>query len=487
MDKSGTTILVVEDESSLREMLEVALKRTGHKARFSATLKSGLSELEKGGIDIVLTDVKLPDGSGLDILARAKTVPERPPVLIMTAFGSTDMAVEAMKLGAFHYLTKPFKLEELNLLIGRALSDAALHKENQTLKKEAKKQFSVESMVGTSKAMKDLQSLIDRVGQTKSNVLVTGESGTGKELIARALHYSGTLRSKPFVTVNCGAIPETLMESEMFGHKRGSFTGAVAEKEGLFHVSDGGSIFLDEVGELPPGIQVKLLRVLQDRSFRPVGGTESTKVDVRVISATNRNLEEMVAKGEFREDLYYRLNVINIQTPALRERKEDVPQLVEHFLTKFSLGMGKNITRVAPAAMDILKEYEFPGNIRELQNILERAVALEGHAEITVESLPPHLKKRKAPGVSIPSLATTGIVTAASSVPQAEDPFQAGPVDLEARVGEIERFYLLKSMDRAKGVKKEAARLLGISFRSFRYRLAKYGMDTGDDGEESKE
>jgi two-component system response regulator PilR (NtrC family) len=492
-------ILVVEDEASMREMLEVALKKSGYSITMVANLKDALAKIQSGLYDLVITDIKLPDGSGLDLIARSKTLPEKPPILLMTAFGSTDMAVEAMKLGAFHYLTKPFKLEELHLLINRALADSALVKENATLKKEMQMPYSVDCMIGKSKSLKQLFSLIERVAETKTNILITGESGTGKELVARAIHYGGPLRSKPFVTINCGAIPENLMESEMFGHKRGSFTGAVVDKEGLFQVADGGTIFLDEVGELPLTIQVKLLRVLQDKSFRPVGGTDNLNVDVRIISATNRNLEDMVAKGEFREDLFYRLNVINIQTPPLRERKEDIPLLVEHFLRKYALGMGKTVKSISQAAMDILKNYEYPGNIRELQNIMERAVALEGRTEISVDSLPPTVKRAmthtsskaqdanavtEVPGAVARSNVASGSV---SGAPALEDsPFEQGCIDLEAKVADFERHYIEKALEKTGGVKKDAAKLLGLTFRSFRYRIAKYKM--GDhDGDDLKD
>jgi two-component system response regulator PilR (NtrC family) len=475
-------ILVVDDEPSMLEMLEVALKKWGYRVKLAKNLKEGIAAVERGRLDLVLTDIKLPDGTGVDILNRVKTLPEHPPVLLMTAFGNTEAAVQAMKHGAFYYVTKPFKLEELKILIERALTDEALKKENETLKTEVKKEFSVNSIVGKTKIMKDLFELIERVAGTKTNVLITGESGTGKELVARAIHYGGPLKNKPFVAVNCGAIPENLIESEMFGHKRGSFTGAVSDKDGLFRVADGGSIFLDEVGELPMSMQVKLLRVLQDRSFRPVGSTENVKVDVRVISATNRNLEEGIVKGTFREDLYYRLNVINIRTPALRERREDIPELIEHFLRKFSLGMGKAISTLSSAAMQAVLSYDFPGNVRELENTMERAVALEGSGEISLESLPPTLQKL----TSRDHKATAAPVANSAQPPKASAiNFEKGAVNLEKIVGEIEKEYILKALEKTGGVKKKAAELLGITFRSIRYRIAKYGIhDVEGDVEE---
>lgn len=479
------SILVVDDESSICEMLEVALKKWGYKSKVARNLREGLAAVERGKVDLVLSDIKLPDGTGVELLHRIKTLPEKPPVLLMTAFGNTENAVEAMKLGAFYYVTKPFKLEELKLLIARALSDETLKKENQVLKTEVKKDFSARSIVGKGKAMSEVFELIDRVSKTKTNVLITGESGTGKELVARAIHYGGVLKNKPFVAVNCGAIPETLIESELFGHKRGSFTGAVADKEGLFQVANEGTIFLDEVGELPMSMQVKLLRVLQDRSFRPVGGTENVKVDVRIISATNRNLEEGISKGTFREDLYYRLNVINIKTPSLRDRKEDIPDLIEHFLLKFSLGMGKNVTRVSDQAMKTLKNYPFPGNVRELENTMERAMALEGGAEISLESLPAGIQKYLNEPEQVP--AQKSKTDAKSTQAEASHGFSKGwedaatalargPVNLEKIVGDLERDYILCALEKSGGVKKRAADLLGITFRSIRYRINKYGI-----------
>jgi two-component system, NtrC family, response regulator PilR len=478
-------VLVVDDEPSMCEMLEVAIKKWGHRVKLTKNLKEAMAAIERGRIDIVLSDIKLPDGTGVELLNRIKTLPEKPPVLLMTAFGNTDAAVQAMKMGAFYYITKPFKLEELKLLLERALEDGNLKKENETLKAEVKKEFSFESIVGKTKTMKDMFEIIERVSNTKTNVLITGESGTGKELVARAIHYGGILKSKPFVAVNCGAIPENLIESELFGHKRGSFTGAVVDKDGLFQIADSGTIFLDEIGELPMTMQVKLLRVLQDRSFRPVGGTDNIKVDVRIISATNRNLEEQIAKGSFREDLYYRLNVINIKTPALRERKEDIPQLIEHFLRKFSLGMGKSVERVSDEALQALIEYPFPGNVRELENTMERAVALEGAGEISLESLPSSIKKYTHQQV----VQTQEVAKPASEKPweNASVALNRGPIDLEKIVGDLEREYILKALEKTGGVKKKAAALLGITFRSMRYRITKYGIHDVEGDTESED
>ncbi|MEW6058073.1 MAG: sigma-54 dependent transcriptional regulator [Bdellovibrionota bacterium] len=488
-------ILIVDDEPSMCEMLEVALKKWGYRVKIARTLREAMAALERGRIDGVLSDIKLPDGTGVELLTRLKTLPEKPPVLLMTAFGNTDAAVQAMKMGAFYYVTKPFKLEELRLLLERSLSEKELKAENQALKSEVKKEFSIESLIGKSKPMKQLVELIERVSQTKTNILITGESGTGKELVARAIHYGGPLKNKPFVAVNCGAIPENLIESELFGHKRGSFTGAVSDKDGLFQVANSGTIFLDEVGELPMSMQVKLLRVLQDRSLRPVGGTDNIKVDVRVISATNRNLEEAIQKGSFREDLYYRLNVINIRTPALRDRKQDIPELMEHFVRKFGLGMGKPVSQVSPEALEALLKYDFPGNVRELENMMERAMALEGSSEITVESLPPTIQRMAREPVIVPAAPAVKNPVSQHEESQPDKPLfdkrgialslEKGNVNLEQIVGEIEREYILRALEKTGGVKKKAAELLGITFRSIRYRITKYGIqDTEDETEE---
>lgn len=404
MEHSTKTVLVIDDETSICEMLTLALKKWGYRSRIAQNFKEGLAALERGKVDAVLSDVKLPDGSGVDLLLRSKTLPEKLPVILMTAFGDTDSAVKAMEMGAFYYVTKPFKLEELKNILEKALKRNA-HESSTASPSTATKAAKAKNvaptkpelvaapkmMIGSSSAMKELYKLIDRLSHSKTNVLITGESGTGKELIARAIHLGGPLKSKPFVAINCGAIPENLIESELFGYKKGAFTGAVADKEGLFQVADGGSLFLDEVGELPMHMQVKLLRVLQDKVVRPVGGTENSKIDVRVISATNRNLEKMVHENTFREDLYYRLNVIHVKTTPLRERKEDLEELVHHFVQKMNLSMGKNIAGVSAEAMEALLAYSFPGNIRELENTIERAMALEIQNDIQVTSLPPQL------------------------------------------------------------------------------------------------
>ncbi len=459
-------ILVVDDEESIREFLEIMLKKEGYEITLAEDGQKAKDLLAKKTFDMIISDLQMPNVTGIELLRHVKETYPEIVFMLITAFGTTETAVEAMKMGAYDYLTKPFKIDEVRLNIHNALRSRNLEVENRSLKKELVKEYSFQNMIGNSGPMHAIFDLVKRVAQTPTNILITGESGTGKEVVAKAIHYGGTLKDRPFVTVNCGAIPENLMESEMFGHKKGSFTGAVAEKSGLFEVADGGTLFLDEVGELPLTIQVKLLRVIQERVVRRVGATDDVKVDVRIIAATNRNLEDMVAKGTFRQDLFYRLNVINIRTPGLRERREDIPLLANHFLKKYNERLNKSIGGISTEAMDILKSYDYPGNVRELENMIERTVALEGGATILPESLPPivnTLSGRK--------------MASSNEIEIGED-----GVDLEKVIGQIEKELLIKAIHAGNGVKKKAAKLLKISFRSMRYRVEKYNLGVlGDD------
>ncbi|MFM6927688.1 MAG: sigma-54-dependent transcriptional regulator [Bdellovibrio sp.] len=459
-------ILVVDDEESIREFLEIMLKKEGYEITLAEDGQKAKDLLSKKTFDMIISDLQMPNVTGIELLKFVKESYADTVFMLITAFGTTETAVEAMKMGAYDYLTKPFKIDEVRLNIQNALRSRNLEVENRTLKKELVKEYSFQNMVGNSPVMHAIYDMVKRVAQTPTNVLITGESGTGKEVVAKAIHYNGPLKDRPFVTVNCGAIPENLMESEMFGHKKGSFTGAVADKAGLFEVADTGTLFLDEVGELPLTIQVKLLRAIQERVIRRVGATEDAKVDVRIIAATNRNLEEMVAKGTFRQDLFYRLNVINIRTPALRERREDVPLLANHFLKKYNERLNKSIGAISTEAMEILKKYDYPGNVRELENLIERTVALEGGATILPESLPPMVNT------------TSGRKMASSNEIEMGD----DGVDLDKVMGQIEKELLIKAIHSAGGVKKRAAKLLHISFRSMRYRIEKYNLGVvGDD------
>jgi len=465
-------ILVVDDEESIREFLEIMLKKEGYEVSCVEDGQQALDFLKKKSVDMVISDLQMPNVTGIELLEKVKA--QYPDMLFMmiTAFGTTETAVEAMKLGAYDYITKPFKIDEVRIVIANALRSQNLEVENRSLKKELKQEYSFQSLVGNSEPMHRIYELVKRVSQTPTNILVTGESGTGKEMIAKAIHYNGPLKDKPFVTVNCGAIPESLMESEMFGHKKGSFTGAVADKSGLFEVADGGSLFLDEVGELPVTIQVKLLRAIQERVIRRVGGTEDQKVEVRIIAATNRNLSEMVDTGDFRQDLFYRLNVINIESPPLRERRDDIPLLAKHFLAKYNDRLGKTVNGISEEAMEKLAKYDYPGNVRELENVIERTVALEGGSTILPESLPPFVNT--AQGRKLAS---------SHEIEITED-----GIDLDQVIGQIEKELLVKAIHMSDGVKKRASKLLKITFRSMRYRCEKYNLgsardEDGDDDE----
>jgi two-component system response regulator PilR (NtrC family) len=454
-------ILVVDDEPSMREFLEIFFRREGFDVTTAGDVDGALLCLENDDIDVVISDMQMGEKSGLDLLHEAREVSPETVVIMITAFASTDSAIAAMKEGAYDYITKPFKVDEIRVVVEKALEKKLLAMENRRLKTELRTQVRHRSIIGNSEPMQRVYELIGQVAGTKTNVLISGESGTGKELVARVIHDQSDRTGNAFVALNCGAIPENLLESELFGHMKGSFTGAISNKEGLFETADGGTLFLDEVGELSGALQVKLLRVIQEKTIRRVGGTGDRKVDVRLLSATNRRLEDEVASGRFREDLYYRLNVIQIVLPTLRERSDDIPLLVHHFVAKFSEELGKPISSVTDEAMAKILEYAYPGNVRELENVVERAVALMRGDVIELENLPPTLIDSR-PVSEVPLIPPEG-------------------VKLESLVDEYERSLLGEALRNAGGVKKQAARLLGISFRSFRYRLEKLGLDERDD------
>jgi two-component system response regulator PilR (NtrC family) len=469
-------ILVVDDEQSMREFLSICLKRAGHEVTATQNATEALAKLRAEPFDVVVTDLKMPgDLDGLGILKAIKSGAVRyqaspggtpsiinPEVILVTAYAAADTALAAMKHGAYDYLTKPFQVDEINAVIGRAIEKKTLVQENLALRDQVAGRARLANLLGKSRAMQKVFELIGKIHSARTSVLISGESGTGKELVARALHSEGSRAQKPFVAVNCGAIPEELMESELFGHKRGSFTGAVADKPGLFTEANGGTLFLDEIGELSLGLQVKLLRALQERKIKAVGATDEVEVDVRVVAATNRDLEAEVARGAFRADLYYRLNVIEVRIPPLRQRREDIPLLAEHFLRRFSTEHGRNV-RLSGEAMRKLETLDFPGNVRELENALERAVALSSSPIIGASELPD-----PRPGVR---------------VAEAPNELPAEGVDLERLVADFERGWVLRALEATGGVRKRAATLLGISFRSLRYRLEKLGIDKGDDDE----
>lgn len=465
-------ILIVDDERSLRDVLSIMLKRAGYDVSVASDGDEAIARIEKELFDLVITDLKMPKVGGLDVLKAVKDTSPDSVVLLITAFASAESAVEAMKLGAYDYLTKPFQVDEVQLIIRNALEKRRLATENMLLKREMAEKALQTRLIGKSDAMQKVFNVIKKVADTKSNVLICGESGTGKELVARAIHASSARARMPFVPVNCSALPETLLESELFGYMKGAFTGAATNKAGLFEVANGGSIFLDEIGETTPATQVKLLRVLQEREFRRVGGTQDVKVDVRVIAATNKDLEKAVAEGVFREDLYYRLDVIPITLPPLRQRTEDIPMLAQHFLEKYSHAGGTSApTLSAPMlSADVLKllmAHEWKGNVRELENLIERAVAFGGGEMIKEEDMAAWLHR--------PAAATK------SAYPTELPP---EGLDLEQLVNAIEKDLLLKALERAKWVKRRAAKLLQLDARSFRYRLSKFAITRGHDENE---
>jgi two-component system, NtrC family, response regulator PilR len=458
IEATPARVLVVDDERSMRELLSIVLRREGYDVTIAENGRVAVEQLERSRFDLLISDIKMPDMSGVDVLRAAKRIDSDILGIMITAFASADTAIEAMRLGAHDYLSKPFDVDELKIIVRNALERRQLRQENLLLKRALQSSHQFSSIVGRSETMLAVFKLIETVAPTNSTILVTGESGTGKELVARAIHFNSLRRDRPFVAVNCGALPEQLLESELFGHMRGSFTGASANKKGLVEVADRGTIFLDELGEMSPMMQVKLLRVLQERRFRRVGGTEEVEANIRVIAATNQDLAKMVADGRFREDLYYRVNVIQVQLPPLRDRQEDIPLLAGHFLEKFREQMGKNVASISQEAMGYLDRYDWPGNIRELENVIERAVALESSAAILPDSLPPQLR-------GLPS--KNG--QTASQLP-------AAGFDLEAHVENMERDYIAQALKRAGGKQSKAAELLGMSFRSFRYYVKKYNL-----------
>ncbi len=458
-------ILVVDDEQSLREVLSIMLKRAGYAVTSVSDGEEAIEQVQKEIFDLVITDLRMPKVDGMEVLRAVKSASPETVVLIITAFATADSAVEAMKQGAYDYLTKPFQVDEVQLIIRNALEKRRLTTENILLKREMASQSSFAQLVGQSEAMQKVFDVVKKVADSKSNVLICGESGTGKELVARAIHYNSARSALPFVAVNCSAVPETLLESELFGHIKGSFTGAISNKAGLFEVANGGTIFLDEIGDTTPTIQVKLLRVIQEREFRRVGGTQDIKVDVRVVAATNKDLEKAVADGSFREDLYYRLDVIPIRLPPLRLRSGDIPLLVAHFLTRFSKESGKPVPTLSPEAMQVLLGHEWRGNVRELENLIERVVAFSTGGTVTEADMRGWLHRTVSPQQQ------GGIPT---DLPD-------DGLDLEGMINGIEKDLLLKALERTQWVKKKAARLLRLNTRSFRYRLEKYAIKGGRD------
>jgi two-component system, NtrC family, response regulator PilR len=450
-----TRVLVVDDEQSMRELLAIMLRQVGYEVTAADGGEAAIKALETDAFDLVITDLRMRKADGLAVLRAAKEHSPRTVVLVVTAFASTETAVEAMKLGAYDYVTKPFKLDELKLTIANALERKRLQEENLALKRQLRIERGFENFIGRSRKMLDVFETIRKTADSGSTVMVTGESGTGKELVAQAVHAESGRRRAPFISVNCGAVPEALMESELFGHVKGAFTGAVTNTEGLFAAADGGTLFLDEITEIPHSVQVKLLRVIQEREIRRVGDTRDQKVDVRLIAASNRELAKAVSDGTLREDLFYRLNVIPIHLPPLRERREDIAPLVAHFVRKIAVEIGKEVKGVSPETLAILERYHWPGNIRELENIVERAIVLGNSDTLEPDALPTTItvpKELQDVGIDIP----------------------VGGVDLEETMDRIERRYIQLALERTAGVQTRAAQLLKVSFRQFRYKLQKH-------------
>jgi len=460
-------LLICDDERSICEMLDITLRREGYKVETVNSGEMAKRKLESALYDVVVTDIKMPNINGIEVLKFAHQVSPDSAVILITAVDDYEAAVEAVKAGgASDYIRKgPGLVDEIKISIRRALEKVALSRQNFALKRDAATRNSLDNIIGISPAMTKLKQTIRTVASTQSTVLIYGESGTGKELVARAVHTCSPRAAEPFVSINCGAFPETLLESELFGYVKGAFTGANQNKRGLFEVADGGTIFLDEIGEMALTMQVKLLRVLQERCVRPVGGTNEIAIDVRVIAATNRDLEKQVAENTFREDLYYRLNVIPVTVPPLRDRREDVSLLVNHFVKKYVSAAGKNIARVNADSLASLSTYDWPGNVRQLENTIERAVALEPGDELQVE-LPVERVRTKAAAAGVGG--DTMTITPGSVLPEG--------MDMENYVAEIERGLLKSALAQSNGVQTRAADVLRISYRSFRHLMKKYDL-----------
>ena len=457
-------ILVVDDEKSMREFLDIMLSREGYRVSLAENGEEACELLEKEEYDLLITDIRMKDLDGIGVLKKAKSVMPDIVVVMISAFATADTAVDAMREGAYDYIPKPFKVSDFKRIVREALSSRKPLFDSKGKDLSEDDIYHFRHLIGESPQIRKVYDLIERAGPTKTNILISGESGTGKELVARAIHRESPRKDRGFVVINCAGMPETLIESELFGYKKGAFTGAVSDKQGLFDAAHEGTVFLDEVGELPPTIQVNLLRVIQERTFVAVGGTEEKRVDVRFISATNKDLEEGVMDGKFREDLFFRLNVIHIPVPPLKDRTGDLAILAQHFLGKCAREMGKDVKKISAYAMEILRQYRFPGNVRELENIIERSVALETSNIVLPESLT-LASFRKDP---IP-------------VNRRRSDLTFDGIELDRVMAAIETDYIMKAMEMAQGSKQKASQFLGISMRSLRYRLEKLGFHSSDE------
>jgi two-component system response regulator PilR (NtrC family) len=470
-------VLVCDDEPGLRTTLNVLFQRAGYDVTLAENVHNALDIIRDGSpFDLIVTDLSMPDGSGIEVLQAARERDESTQVIMITAYATTDQAVQAMRLGAYDYIQKPFRNDVLRATAEKALEKSAILHENKVLRENAQNSLRSKGLIGKSPAMQRITELVEKVANTRTNVLITGESGTGKEVVARLLHERSDRSSHPFVVVNCGALPETLMESELFGHEKGAFTGATTRNEGLVRRAHLGTLFLDEVGELPLPLQVKLLRVLQERKVRPVGGHDEVAVDVRVVAATNRDLEKEVHENRFRQDLFYRLNVLRVHLPPLRERPEDIALLAEYFVRRHSSLMGKRLT-LSPEALRWVVDYRYPGNVRELENLMERAVTLASGGRIERADLPDEAASRS------PLTEPLAASREADDSRVQDRPVTGDGFDLDAYLGDIERRILLQVLAECSDKRTVAAKKLGLTFRSFRYRLAKYGIAAEDEDE----
>jgi two-component system, NtrC family, response regulator len=452
------TILVVDDEKNYLLVMDALLSEGGYEVLTAGSAEEALKIVRKNDLDLVITDMKMPKVSGIALLEELKRLYPEIPVIIMTAFGTVEKAVEAMKKGAFDYIMKPFKNEEILLTIAKALTLRRLITENRCLRQDLQQKYRFENIVGNSRAMQVIFELIEKVAQTRATVLISGESGTGKELIARAIHHRSPRSQGPFISVNCGALTETLLESELFGHEKGAFTHAIAMRKGRFELAEGGTLFLDEVGEMSPALQVKLLRVLQEMEFERVGGSRTIRVDVRMVAASNRELKAEVEAGNFREDLFYRLNVVHLEMPPLRQRPEDIPLLVAHFIQKYVTENTRGEVRIDPEVLKVLSRYTWPGNVRELENVIERAVILCSNNLITMTDLPPSLES----STSEMELNIDRLVPIHIPLPEALD--------------RIEELMIRRALTQSGQVQVRAAELLGITKSLLQYKLKKFHL-----------
>lgn len=448
------SILIVDDEDAQRSVLKGYLEKKGYRIFSASSGNEGIKTVQNNIIDIILSDFKMPDRTGLEVLEEVKKINPEISFVILTAYGTIENAVKAMRLGAFDYISKPVDLDELDLMIERIIENRNLKSENQILKNQLKEKFKIDSFISQSPKMEEVLSVASRAADSRATVLITGESGTGKEVLAKSIHYVSSRKDKPFVAVNIPALPETLLESELFGHEKGAFTGAEKSKKGRFELAHEGTIFLDEIGDIPINLQVKLLRVLQEHQIEKLGATETVNIDVRIIAATHQNLEQKIKDGSFREDLFYRLNIVSLNIPPLRERKEDILPLIEHFIEKYSKENGRENLSLSKETVDTLIKYNFPGNVRELENIIERAVVLSRGNTITVNDLPNVVKGFKAE----------------KEIPANEE------TTLIEQVEELEKKLIFDALTKSNGNQSQAGRLLGLTERNLRYKMQKYGI-----------